>query len=272
MEGLAELWAKFATLGGTFLLEQREFAFRFKGGIFCRNFTYQEREDAETFWVANEFRADFEPEAVGEKKWRVPCTFRDAEHLAAYLNMYKPTSVELGPVHPGRSRSKERNNPLLLHRAPLVVDVDMNPTNASKRTCPCGNNDKLVCNVCWEQFLVPAMREIHRVFIEVFNFKSVLTVFSGRRGFHVYVLDREVWEYTQEARKAVLSQFQDVDIDENVVDVGHLLKAPLIVHPGTGRRAIPIDDSFRPDDYPPEVDLKKCIAFIEKKVRDGRDS
>lgn len=245
---MLKLWCAFATFNDAFELKNRVIAFRF-GDIFVRN-----------------FRSADEAAKYGMEE-TTPLVFQNELMFEKYLNENNPSSIEFGPI------VCDRANPKLFQWAPLTIDFDMNGAMADKRNCKCGpTNDKKVCNQCWEQFMVPAMNTIHSVLEKIFKFKSVLTLFSGRRGFHVYVLDAEVWSYSQQQREAIFAQFNGVDIDKQACSLGHLVKAPLIIHPATQMRAIPIDNTFRPENYPQNLDLKSCIELIEEKLRDGRNT
>jgi DNA primase catalytic subunit len=79
---------------------------------------------------------------------------------------------------------------------------------------------------------------------KICDFKSVLFVFSGRRGFNCYVLDSFVWSWTRAQRTAILRQAPSfIVFDEAVtIDPMHLIKVPLVPHHATGIITAPIKD------------------------------
>lgn len=83
----------------------------------------------------------------------------------------------------------------------MVIDVDM----AYDRTgiCACGN-EKRVCDVCWDTFIWPAHHALDWAMKKFFGFKRVFTVFSGRRGFHMWICDPRVIHMTHLERSALV--------------------------------------------------------------------
>jgi len=89
----------------------------------------------------------------------------------------------------------------------FVLDVDLDHNYDRTGVCECGVA-KRVCNVCWEVFMRPAQLITLRVLREVLEFRAVFCVFSGRRGFHTWVLDRRAVTATASERAAWLVVLQ----------------------------------------------------------------
>jgi DNA primase small subunit len=70
----------------------------------------------------------------------------------------------------------------------------------SIRTC-C--SDASVCKRCWA-FITAAVRVLDNAIREQFGYKYLLWVYSGRRGIHCWVSDREAMELTDEQRRAMV--------------------------------------------------------------------
>ena len=244
------MWSKLVTLAGTYPLEQCEFAFRF-GDAFCRHFSEKEAPDY-----------GFEGNH--------PCSFRTPAKLLGYMHTREPSSVEFGRVFLGKDRGVESSDAYLITRAPLVFDFDMDDHYHPLRTCGCDTKYK-VCDVCWRQFMAPAMKEMLYILKEKFQFKHIFTVFSGRRGFHMWVIDREVWGYSFAQRMAIGKTFTSVKLDEEVLKLEHLIKLPLLRHPGTGKWALLIDETFVPSAYA-DPDLQKDTSCIEEIIKNAKNA
>jgi DNA primase catalytic subunit len=102
--------------------------------------------------------------------------------------------------------------------------------------------------------MMPIMKATKSFLVDLFGFKSVLFIFSGKRGFHCYILDPKVWTWTSEQRAALLHRIPTpIKFDEAItVDLGHLVKMPLFPHQATKRISCPIGDldGFRPSHAP----------------------
>jgi hypothetical protein len=87
----------------------------------------------------------------------------------------------------------------------VVIDVDLDPLLYPRPpfVCPCGTA-KRVCDTCWWLYMDPAMAALEWILHDFYGFKAVFTVFSGRRGFHTWILDERVhqWTAAQRARFA----------------------------------------------------------------------
>jgi len=70
----------------------------------------------------------------------------------------------------------------------------------SIRTCCAGAG---ICRRCWA-FISAAVRILDSAIRDQFGFKHLLWVYSGRRGIHLWISDKEAMELTDEQRKAVV--------------------------------------------------------------------
>lgn len=94
----------------------------------------------------------------------------------------------------------------------LVFDIDISDYD-DVRNC-CKNSD--ICEKCWP-FMKIGAKILKTVLTREFAFKQLLFVFSGRRGFHCWVADKEARELSQDARKAIADYFSVVTGGQSMV-------------------------------------------------------
>jgi DNA primase small subunit len=69
------------------------------------------------------------------------------------------------------------------------------------RTC-CSNAE--ICKRCWV-FISAAVHVIDTAIREQFGYQHLLWVYSGRRGIHLWISDKEAMELTDDQRKALVA-------------------------------------------------------------------
>lgn len=68
----------------------------------------------------------------------------------------------------------------------LILDIDLTDYSDVRSCC---KNEKKCCSDCWEYIKI-VYKLVDEELREVYKFKNILWVFSGRRGVHCYVLDQ----------------------------------------------------------------------------------
>ncbi|KAI0631346.1 prim-pol domain-containing protein [Trametes polyzona] len=128
-------------------------------------------------------------------------SFASAEELKKQVCTLNPTRFEIGPVYSARPRDKKTVRPAAFspQLRELVFDIDMTDYD-SIRTC-CSGAD--ICRRCWG-FIAAAVRVLDRALRDQFGYRHLLWVYSGRRGIHLWISDREALELTDEQRRALV--------------------------------------------------------------------
>ncbi|KAI8974875.1 prim-pol domain-containing protein [Trametes punicea] len=128
-------------------------------------------------------------------------SFASADELKKQVCSLNPTRFEIGPVYSARPRDKKTVRPAAFspQLRELVFDIDMTDYD-SIRTC-CSGAD--ICRRCW-MFIAAAVRVLDRALRDQFGYKHLLWVYSGRRGIHLWISDREALELTDEQRRALV--------------------------------------------------------------------
>ena len=116
-------------------------------------------------------------------------------NLAAFL-MSLPQPKDKKSLRPGHLQPLKRE---------LVFDIDMTDYD-SIRTCCSG---KGICRRCWG-FIAAAVTVLDKTLREDFGFSHILWVYSGRRGIHCWVSDREAMDLTDDQRKSVMGYLEVV--------------------------------------------------------------
>jgi DNA primase catalytic subunit len=180
--------------------------------------------------------------------------------VVAECQRMRPHALQFGGIH-------WENGSVL---GELVFDVDMDDYDRTN-VCACAPGH--VCSTCWTTYMEPARVALDWILRKWCEFRKLLHVFSGRRGFHVWVLDRRAVLLTPEQRKALVDRivailsvpdelykgvqavltplararnmldwralFPKLDVQVSR-DAGHLKKMPLTIHQDTMRIAVPL--------------------------------
>lgn len=159
-------------------------------------------------------------------KHGAPLTFTDEQSLRDFLVAQAPNTVNV--EFPESAR-------------PLVFDVDIHDyDDIERKDCSC--EAKEVCNICWVQIMRPEMIKARDFLCNFIGFTEVTFVFSGRKGFHIWVTDECVWSWNTNARLNYV-QRMPVRCDEPItVGKGHLVKLPWVIHQKTGKVACVIEN------------------------------
>ncbi|CCO30735.1 DNA primase small subunit [Rhizoctonia solani AG-1 IB] len=103
---------------------------------------------------------------------------------------YNPTRFEIGPVYSARPRDKKSLRPgaFTPTARELVFDIDMTDYD-SIRTC---------------------LKVLDRTLRQDFGYKHLMWVYSGRRGIHLWISDKEAMDLTDDERRAIVQYIEVV--------------------------------------------------------------
>ena len=114
----------------------------------------------------------------------------------------------------------------------LIIDVDLDETSYDRRdVCNCVGLKKC-CDTCWALFLRPAMQVLEFILEQVFGITAYFFVFSGRRGFHCWVVDRNVVQWTIEQRKAFIEKLAHLVYTDDTPLVDDIYEMLLPIYEG----------------------------------------
>ncbi|KAG5352196.1 hypothetical protein C0989_003277 [Termitomyces sp. Mn162] len=128
-------------------------------------------------------------------------SFSTVEELKKQICHLNPTRFEVGPVYSLRPRDKKTARPGMFNplQRELVFDIDMTDYDPV-RTC-CSGAD--ICKRCWV-FIALAVKVLNVAIREQFGYEDLLWVYSGRRGIHLWISDKEAMDLTDDQRKALV--------------------------------------------------------------------
>lgn len=135
--------------------------------------------------------------------------FYTDEEVIAFCQTHRPHTLQFGGILM-TDRSRDRDRKLMRGGrisgwGEFVLDVDIDDyKDVRARVCACDPN--ALCNMCWSVFLEPARAVLDYWLRTVMRLEGVLHVFSGRRGFHVWVFDARVIKWSREERTSVTTQ------------------------------------------------------------------
>lgn len=134
-----------------------------------------------------------------------------------------PLRIDIGAIYDGDVKNnKDKVDGLSI--APVereyVIDIDLTDYD-NIRTCCEG---KTLCEKCWT-YVRAAHKVLSHILSASFGFRHILWVFSGRRGIHAWVCDKEARSMSKKVRQSV-TNFLNFTITNDKTD--HLVKHQLI--------------------------------------------
>ncbi|KAJ7251816.1 hypothetical protein B0H12DRAFT_1234082 [Mycena haematopus] len=139
-------------------------------------------------------------------------SFNDHDEFKKQVCKLNPTRFEIGPVYTSRPRDRKtaRKGSFNPTQRELVFDIDMTDYDPVRTCCSAAD----ICKRCWS-FIAAAVRVLDTALRDQFGYVHLLWVYSGRRGIHLWISDREAMGLTDEQRKAIVNWLTVVPKDES---------------------------------------------------------
>ena len=128
-------------------------------------------------------------------------SYPTADLLRKDILRLNPSRFEIGPVYTTNPRDKKALRkssafrPLLKE---IVLDLDLTDYDDVRTCCSKAN----ICPKCWP-FATMSIKVVDAALREDFGFEHIMWVYSGRRGVHAWISDKDARELDDEERKAL---------------------------------------------------------------------
>lgn len=133
-------------------------------------------------------------------------TYVSAVSFRTGISVYGLQRIEIGPEY-NRDPLEREKVEIYPVRRELVFDLDINDYD-NVRSCCTGTN---ICIKCWI-YIRAAIKVITHMLTKAYGFKHIMWVFSGRRGVHCWVKDRDAMNMDMESRQSVLSFMKEPSV------------------------------------------------------------
>ena len=117
-----------------------------------------------------------------------------------------PSRFEIGPEYTTNPRDRKTLRKASTFRPltkEMVFDIDLTDYDDIRTCCVKAN----ICEKCWK-FATMTIKVVDVALREDFGFEHILWVYSGRRGVHAWISDKEAREMDDERRKALVGYFE----------------------------------------------------------------
>ncbi|KAF5388865.1 hypothetical protein D9757_005683 [Collybiopsis confluens] len=121
--------------------------------------------------------------------------------MKKHICLLVPLRFEIGPVYSAQPKDKKtvRSTHFKPEKRELVFDIDMTDYDPIRTCC----SDAAICKRCWG-FISIAVEVLDKAIRDQFGYNQLLWVYSGRRGIHLWISDKEAFELTDDQRKAMV--------------------------------------------------------------------
>ncbi|KAK5942395.1 p48 polypeptide of DNA primase [Knufia obscura] len=117
-----------------------------------------------------------------------------------------PSRFEIGPEYSTNPRDRKTLRKASTFRPltkEMVFDIDLTDYDDIRTCCVKAN----ICEKCWK-FATMTIKVLDAGLREDFGFEHILWVYSGRRGVHAWISDKEARELDDDKRRALVGYFE----------------------------------------------------------------
>lgn len=158
-------------------------------------------------------------------------SFSSSEEMKKHISNANPQKIDIGAIYnlPPKNRQSISSQKFKPEERELVFDIDLTDYDDVRSCC----KEAEICSECWS-YINTALKILRNGLDDIFGFKDIFYIFSGRRGIHIWVCDERARLLSDEQRASVAEFFN--------VERG---KGKLKLHPFL-RQVIPIlEDQFK---------------------------
>ncbi|KIW28058.1 uncharacterized protein PV07_07742 [Cladophialophora immunda] len=133
-------------------------------------------------------------------------SYPTADLLRKDILRHIPSRFEIGPVYttkPGDRKMLKNSSSFKPLSKEIVFDIDLTDYDDIRTCCEKAN----ICAKCWS-FATMAIKVVDVALREDFGFEHIIWIYSGRRGVHAWISDREARELDDDKRKAITGYFE----------------------------------------------------------------
>jgi DNA primase small subunit len=133
-------------------------------------------------------------------------SYATADLLRKDILRHIPSRFEIGPVYTTNPRDRKTLRKSSMFKPlskEIVFDIDLTDYDDIRTCCEKAN----ICSKCWS-FATMTIKVVDIALREDFGYEHIIWVYSGRRGVHAWISDREARELDDDKRKAITGYFE----------------------------------------------------------------
>ncbi|MFX0207619.1 MAG: DNA primase catalytic subunit PriS [Candidatus Hodarchaeota archaeon] len=147
-------------------------------------------------------------------------SFASPTSLLYFLQTRPLLHVYVGAVYEGSPSQENPINTLNWVRRELIFDIDLNDFDLVRKK-ECGCQLDRMCLQCWEEHIKPSVYFIEDTLREDFGFKMIKWTYSGRRGVHAWIQDKNSHTLNSEQRASIIRYLSLINSD-NIIPIKEL--------------------------------------------------
>lgn len=134
--------------------------------------------------------------------WNRYITYPTPESFKRDVIQRVPAKIHIGAIY---DRIMKKGEEAEIMSKELVFDVDITSYDKTRTCC---KDKSMLCPKCW-LFCEVGMKIVAHVLKEMYGFIRILYVFSGGKGFHIWVFDENACKMKAEARMEISRFFKN---------------------------------------------------------------